>query len=368
MRFKTTTWILNRSSEMRWCLSLPFQPVCRPDCPGLDPETGLRLADHPELVTLSSATRVGPRSPGFRLPKTNGADARIRRRPAERRERVMAVPKRKKSRANTHARRSQWKAEVPTLVKTVENGKVTYSLPHRAKVVEDSRAPRSSSSTRAARSPTSSRPEPAERPVVRTRSARAPGHSRSPSCSARCGSSSTPSPAPARAHAPVVRVRERRHPHQRAPRVPRRLDPRAGRHGEALHATTPSSTRASWPSAAPASCRRPRSRRWPRHRARPVHPARSRRDADRRRDKAVDPRRHGRGDHRRGVPRRAAATSATDLVLRLVAPLLADPERFGAAMDPKTSLQEIAARRGAAAPSTSSPRAAPTTTSTSSPP
>jgi len=30
-------------------LSLPFQPVCRPDCPGLDPETGQRLADSPEL-------------------------------------------------------------------------------------------------------------------------------------------------------------------------------------------------------------------------------------------------------------------------------------------------------------------------------
>ncbi|WP_022881114.1 YceD family protein [Gryllotalpicola ginsengisoli] len=29
-------------------LSLPFQPVCRPDCPGLDPETGERLADHPD--------------------------------------------------------------------------------------------------------------------------------------------------------------------------------------------------------------------------------------------------------------------------------------------------------------------------------
>ena len=26
-------------------LSLPFQPVCRPDCPGLDPETGERLAE-----------------------------------------------------------------------------------------------------------------------------------------------------------------------------------------------------------------------------------------------------------------------------------------------------------------------------------
>ncbi|GAB3576983.1 DUF177 domain-containing protein [Leifsonia lichenia] len=29
-------------------LSLPFQPVCRPDCPGLDPESGERLADVPD--------------------------------------------------------------------------------------------------------------------------------------------------------------------------------------------------------------------------------------------------------------------------------------------------------------------------------
>jgi large subunit ribosomal protein L32 len=50
----------------------------------------------------------------------------------------MAVPKRKMSRSNTRARRSQWKAEVPTLVKTIEGGKVVYSLPHRAKVVTDS--------------------------------------------------------------------------------------------------------------------------------------------------------------------------------------------------------------------------------------
>jgi len=49
----------------------------------------------------------------------------------------MALPKRKMSRSNTRSRRSQWKAEAPTLVKTVENGKVTYSLPHRAKLVED---------------------------------------------------------------------------------------------------------------------------------------------------------------------------------------------------------------------------------------
>lgn len=29
-------------------LALPFQPVCQPDCPGLDPETGERLAERPE--------------------------------------------------------------------------------------------------------------------------------------------------------------------------------------------------------------------------------------------------------------------------------------------------------------------------------
>ena len=42
---------------------------------------------------------------------------------------------------------------------------------------------------------------------------------------------------------------------------------------------------------------------------------------------------------------------ATALVYRLIAPLLADPERFGATMDPKTSLQELSARRNLGAPS-----------------
>jgi ribonuclease-3 len=41
---------------------------------------------------------------------------------------------------------------------------------------------------------------------------------------------------------------------------------------------------------------------------------------------------------------------ATTLVLRLIAPLLADPERFGAAMDPKTSLQELSTRTGKGLP------------------
>ncbi len=46
----------------------------------------------------------------------------------------------------------------------------------------------------------------------------------------------------------------------------------------------------------------------------------------------------------------AGPEAATELVLRLTEPLLADPERYGAAMDPKTSLQELAARLGAAPP------------------
>ncbi|MCU1514033.1 MAG: Ribonuclease 3 [Microbacteriaceae bacterium] len=46
----------------------------------------------------------------------------------------------------------------------------------------------------------------------------------------------------------------------------------------------------------------------------------------------------------------AGADAATTLVLRLVGPLLDDPDRFGAAMDPKTSLQELAARLGRGLP------------------
>ncbi|CAN5204259.1 ribonuclease III [soil metagenome] len=41
---------------------------------------------------------------------------------------------------------------------------------------------------------------------------------------------------------------------------------------------------------------------------------------------------------------------ATAMVLRLVAPLMADPDRFGAAMDPKTSLQELSTRLGKGLP------------------
>ena len=46
----------------------------------------------------------------------------------------------------------------------------------------------------------------------------------------------------------------------------------------------------------------------------------------------------------------AGPEQARQLVLRLVEPLFADPDRFGAAMDPKTSLQELAAKLGREVP------------------
>ncbi|KTR95073.1 ribonuclease III [Microbacterium testaceum] len=46
----------------------------------------------------------------------------------------------------------------------------------------------------------------------------------------------------------------------------------------------------------------------------------------------------------------AGPDAATAMVLRLIEPLMADPARYGAAMDPKTSLQEIAARLSVPAP------------------
>ncbi len=46
----------------------------------------------------------------------------------------------------------------------------------------------------------------------------------------------------------------------------------------------------------------------------------------------------------------AGRSASADLVLRLVGPLLDDPGRTGAALDPKTALQEVAAALGLGAP------------------
>lgn len=119
---------------------LPFQPVCREDCPGLCSECGARLADDPDhshevadprWSALQASCPMGCRTKHpvhpLWVPRT------IRRRADG-----VAVPKRKMSRSNTRSRRAQWKATPTALTATTSGGTTTYSRPHQAKVVTDS--------------------------------------------------------------------------------------------------------------------------------------------------------------------------------------------------------------------------------------
>ena len=59
----------------------------------------------------------------------------------------------------------------------------------------------------------------------------------------------------------------------------------------------------------------------------------------------------GKGEEQTGGRDKSSILADTSaLVLRLIAPLLTDPARFGASMDPKTSLQELSARLGRGVP------------------
>ena len=90
-------------------LALPFQPLCRDDCPGLCTECGARLADDPDHAhEAADRPAVGERWPTLQQdPEQDDlSQTQLRRRP-------MAVPKRKMSRSNTRHRRSQWKAVAP---------------------------------------------------------------------------------------------------------------------------------------------------------------------------------------------------------------------------------------------------------------
>lgn len=52
-------------------LALPFQPVCRDDCPGLDPETGEKLADHAEQKPREVVDPRWAALEGFRAAETD---------------------------------------------------------------------------------------------------------------------------------------------------------------------------------------------------------------------------------------------------------------------------------------------------------
>jgi uncharacterized protein len=65
-------------------LSLPFQPVCRPDCPGLDPETGERLAERPDHKPREIADQRWSALAGFQASEDTSAGHAS---PADREER-----------------------------------------------------------------------------------------------------------------------------------------------------------------------------------------------------------------------------------------------------------------------------------------
>jgi uncharacterized protein len=56
-------------------LALPFQPVCRPDCPGLDPVTGERLADLGEVTPREVVDPRWAALSGFRGADADSTDA-----------------------------------------------------------------------------------------------------------------------------------------------------------------------------------------------------------------------------------------------------------------------------------------------------
>ncbi len=59
-------------------LALPFQPVCRPDCPGLDPETGERLADFPDRKPAEVLDPRWSALAGFQADTTDEGPAQTR--------------------------------------------------------------------------------------------------------------------------------------------------------------------------------------------------------------------------------------------------------------------------------------------------
>lgn len=145
------TWIVNQWFETPWCCHSRFsryaakivpdsilRPVIVSQKPAREsPARSLTLGGRPSTVSSAKPTVRNPTSSALTQHPTTYLTGMMCAGLTERRF-TMAVPKRKMSRSNTASRRSQWKATAPTLVKTMENGKVVYSLPHRAKVVEDS--------------------------------------------------------------------------------------------------------------------------------------------------------------------------------------------------------------------------------------
>ena len=119
-------------------LALPWTPLCRPDCAGLCPDCGQRLDDLPAGHTHDDdRPALGRSAPRFATDvptaRPHGVDrSTTSRRTTRSGVTAVAVPKRKMSRSNTRARRSQWKTTTPTLVTCPNRACGEPKLPHTA--------------------------------------------------------------------------------------------------------------------------------------------------------------------------------------------------------------------------------------------
>ncbi len=271
-------------------LALPFQPLCREDCPGLCVECGARLADDPDHAHEAP---IDPRWAGLdqldARPETDhrltGRDVPGRGDSQQHQERTMAVPKRKMSRSNTRHRRSQWKAVAPILVTCANPACAAKHLPHRACG--------------------------AVRPVRRPRRP-SPGPLTEPSNSAEHQELREALGDPVLDPGLLDRALTHRSFAYENGQIP--TNERLEFLGdsvlgvvvtETLYTSPPRPLRGAAGQAARGGRQRPRpGRRGPRDRPRPAHQARPRRGDDRRSRQGLDPLRHRRGRHRRDPPER----------------------------------------------------------------
>ena len=205
----------------------------------------------------------------------------------------MAVPKRKMSRSNTRARRSQWKTTAPTLVR----------CPNRACGEMSCRTRR----VRTAASTPASRFSPSERPTATwfrsTRAGRPAGAGR------RARRRTGRRAAAPRADASLLRLRARRPAAQRAAGVPRRRRSRHRRHRHAVPGASRPHRGQAGQAAGLGGQHAGAGRHRPRHRTRRprrVRPPRSRRGGHGRSRQGQHPRRH---------PRSGASARSTSITV-----------------------------------------------------
>ena len=120
-------------------LALPFQPLCRDDCPGCAPSAG-RGWRTTRATRTRAPTRGGRRAGAAAGPRPSPTGPTEHRdaSPPTRGRLTVAVPKRKMSRSNTRSRRSPVEGDPDDADHPRRGRRGRLPRPHQARVVTDS--------------------------------------------------------------------------------------------------------------------------------------------------------------------------------------------------------------------------------------